>query len=672
MRRRYGWMIVLAALSLTAPSLLAEVFRVPTDTPDRAYVELPAVWAFTAAADASAADPSLDDSRWASAPTAIERGAIPEGWDGDGWFRLRFDVPADGLYALRIRQRGASEVWLNGTRVATFGRLGEEPFEPQATGRVVISANGGRTHVLAIRYASPDVARFHAVGLSGGFHAEIGHATAALRHDLTRVRQQSGYLWFFTGIFLAFAALHLLLFAFTPAIRENLWFAFLCLSVAILAFFLFHREQMVNPRVDLVAERAMNVAGLVMGFCLLRFVYGIFLSRIPRQLTIYAFLALPVAIWSLPDAGAAMPFVFLLMLAAMLESARVVVVALLGRLSGALMVGAGVLMVTIGFGIGLLANLQVIEHNSATATLIPLGSVVLLLMMMSSYLSRQFALTNAQLREKLAEVELLSRQQIESERRMQQEQVERRLLEASYEQKVRELEEARELQLSMLPSRLPELTGVELAAHMETATEVGGDYYDFEVEKDGTLTIAVGDATGHGMRAGTMVTATKAIFGILSPGPDLPEVMARSTATIKRMNFRRLSMALTIAHYREGVLRLSSAAMPPVLIWRADDGSVEEIQLAGLPLGASARFPYAQATVPLRTGDAVLFMTDGFPERLSAEEELFGYERATESFQRAAAGTAAGIIDRLRLDVERWAGGRPTDDDVTFVVLKMK
>ena len=76
----------------------------------------------------------------------------------------------------------------------------------------------------------------------------------------------------------------------------------------------------------------------------------------------------------------------------------------------------------------------------------------------------------------------------------------RRAEEARREQ---ELEQARRLQLSMLPVAVPNLPGVEVGWMMETATEVGGDYYDYSLV-DGTVTIVLGDATGHGMQAGVM------------------------------------------------------------------------------------------------------------------------------------------------------------------------
>ena len=99
---------------------------------------------------------------------------------------------------------------------------------------------------------------------------------------------------------------------------------------------------------------------------------------------------------------------------------------------------------------------------------------------------------------------------VELDRRREKEN--KKLLQLENERKTKELEEARQLQLSMLPKELPKLPNLDIAVYMKTATEVGGDYYDFIVGLDGTLIVAIGDATGHGMKAGTIVSMVKALF----------------------------------------------------------------------------------------------------------------------------------------------------------------
>jgi GAF domain-containing protein len=138
----------------------------------------------------------------------------------------------------------------------------------------------------------------------------------------------------------------------------------------------------------------------------------------------------------------------------------------------------------------------------------------------------------------------------------------RQELEAENEIRAKELEEARQLQLSMLPQALPQLPLLEIAACMEPAAEVGGDYYDFHLSDDGVLTVAVGDATGHGLKAGTLVTATKSLFNHLAQESEIPAIFQQSSRALKRMNLRSLFMAMTIAKVNSYQMTLGSAGMP--------------------------------------------------------------------------------------------------------------
>ncbi|MCP4659934.1 MAG: SpoIIE family protein phosphatase [bacterium] len=247
-----------------------------------------------------------------------------------------------------------------------------------------------------------------------------------------------------------------------------------------------------------------------------------------------------------------------------------------------------------------------------------------------------------------------------------------RVLQVEVARQTRELEEARQLQLSMLPAEVPQHPTLAIAAEMSTAAEVGGDYYDFDLADDGTLTVAIGDATGHGSRAGTMVTAAKSLFNFLAREPDVVEALRRSTDAIKRMNLRKLHMALLLAKFKDGRLTLANAGMPPVLIHRAASARVDEIDLAGVPLGSFLSFPYEQETVELEPGDTVIMMSDGFPEMLDPQGEMFGYERLEPLLREVAERSPDEIIRHFFHTAAEWSAGRPQDDDMTFVVMKVK
>lgn len=262
-----------------------------------------------------------------------------------------------------------------------------------------------------------------------------------------------------------------------------------------------------------------------------------------------------------------------------------------------------------------------------------------------------------------------SRLLAESRRRRDQE-VEQQLLRSEFDRKSRELEEARRFQLSLLPRELPRHPGFEVAVDMRTATEVGGDYYDFHLAPDGGLTIAIGDATGHGARAGTMVTAVKSLFSAYAAGQGLAEFLAQAAAAVKRMDLGRMAMALTVARLEGRRLRLASAGMPPPLLHRAKGGGVEEIVVEGMPLGG-LQFAYREIELEVAAGDTLLLMSDGFPELVGTSGDPLGYSRAAELYAETAAAPPDQIIARLERAVEEWSGKAGLSDDVTFVVLRV-
>ncbi|MFN0107395.1 MAG: SpoIIE family protein phosphatase [Blastocatellia bacterium] len=256
--------------------------------------------------------------------------------------------------------------------------------------------------------------------------------------------------------------------------------------------------------------------------------------------------------------------------------------------------------------------------------------------------------------------------------RMIEEARRREEIEAESLQRAKELEEARQLQISMLPKTIPSLPNLEIAAFMKTATEVGGDYYDFHLSDDGTLTVAVGDATGHGLKAGTMVTAMKSLFHCLVLEPELVPMLSQSSRVLKAMNLRSLFMGLTMAKLRGRELKLSCAGMPPVFIYRQLTGLVEEVSIQAMPLGSVTTYVYRERVLQIETGDIVVMMSDGLPERFNGEGEMFDYDRVRESLIEAARKSPQEIVEHLATAGDVWANGLPQDDDVTLVVLKLK
>lgn len=260
----------------------------------------------------------------------------------------------------------------------------------------------------------------------------------------------------------------------------------------------------------------------------------------------------------------------------------------------------------------------------------------------------------------------------ELEATLQQLQVIQAKLEAENSRKARELEEARHLQLALLPKTIPKLPHLEIGVFMQTATEVGGDYYDFHVADDGTLTIAIGDATGHGLQAGTLVASTKSLFKALVDEPQPVQILKKMSRALKAMGFRKMFMAMTVAKFDGHRLIVAAAGMPITLVHRAATCNTEQVVLKAMPLGSFTNFKYQQRTVQLRSGDAVLFTSDGLHEAFNDCEEMLGENRAAQLFGEVACRQPQAIVRHLAKAAKTWANGRPLHDDMTILVVKMK
>ena len=244
--------------------------------------------------------------------------------------------------------------------------------------------------------------------------------------------------------------------------------------------------------------------------------------------------------------------------------------------------------------------------------------------------------------------------------------------EAENQRKTKELEDARRLQLSMLPKEVPHLPQYDIAVVMKTATEVGGDYYDFSLAQDGTLNVAIGDATGHGMQAGTIVTLMKGLFVSDASRFDIQTFFHHCSKAIKDIRLGRLFMAFTLVRLKGNSVYLSSAGMPPVYLYRERDGTVEEILLKGMPLGAMKNFPYSLHEMKLERGDTLLLLSDGLAEQKNARDEMFDYARIQSAFAEVGSRMPDDIIAHLVKAGESWMHGAIQDDDITLLVVKMK
>jgi hypothetical protein len=247
-----------------------------------------------------------------------------------------------------------------------------------------------------------------------------------------------------------------------------------------------------------------------------------------------------------------------------------------------------------------------------------------------------------------------------------------RLLEAEYKRKSKELEDARQLQLSMIPRDVPDHPLYDIAFIMRPASEIGGDFYDMIHSEDGTITFAVGDATGHGAKAGAMVTAMKILFSSYAEKMDIVDFMKKADQVLRKLNLPKLYMSFTIGRIKNDLLEITGVGMPAVTMFNSIGCKTCKLALKGFPLGIHSEFPYQKHSTFLQENDVLLLMTDGLPELFNKELETIGYEKVEREFYRSAELSAQEIIQKLNELSENWTGDYPQQDDITLLVIKRK
>jgi hypothetical protein len=236
-----------------------------------------------------------------------------------------------------------------------------------------------------------------------------------------------------------------------------------------------------------------------------------------------------------------------------------------------------------------------------------------------------------------------------------------------------QMRQAKAIQQSLLPARLPEVPGFDLAAVSIPADEVGGDVYDLQWVEEGVLGIMLADASGHGLPAA--LQARDVVIGLRMGQAENHKI----TATVSQLNnvIHRSGLASRFISLFYGELEesgnfayVNGGHCPPLLLTPA--GEVFELKTCGPVLGPVADAVYRRGYLTMRPGEVLLMFTDGITERLQAgsESEEFGREGliavVRDAMDRDAQGIAETIVDTVR----RFGGAKPFGDDVSVVVLK--
>lgn len=252
----------------------------------------------------------------------------------------------------------------------------------------------------------------------------------------------------------------------------------------------------------------------------------------------------------------------------------------------------------------------------------------------------------------------------------------RRKQEEERERLTAELEIARRIQTSILPTDL-HVPGLELAARMETFTEVGGDYYDV-IPVEGGAWLGIGDVAGHGLTAGLSMLMLQSAVGAAArsrPHAQPSEIIAHVNRLMVDNVRARLGRddytTFSLLRYHEGGTMLAAGAHEDLVVYRRATGRIELYAPEGTWLGLSAT-PPAKEDLPIElcAGDILLLLTDGATEARDAQGRLLGIERVCEMLRERARDPVETICTALWDGVQAWTHERT--DDVTLLVARQR
>ncbi len=239
----------------------------------------------------------------------------------------------------------------------------------------------------------------------------------------------------------------------------------------------------------------------------------------------------------------------------------------------------------------------------------------------------------------------------------------------------REMEIAKNIQLSLLPKKIPDIPGINLAGICVPAKDVGGDYYDFLHHADGRLDLLIADVSGHNIGAALIMAETRTFIQSRSEHLGTPENILKALNTFFYDDLTQAELFVTMFYLQfqpdTHQATFASAGHSPPLLWKGARNSLLRLDAEGLIIGVFKDFPYQQSEVMLEPGDCLLLYTDGVIEAENAEGEFFGEDRLGELLSTSSELAPQALIDHIFEQVRLFAGQHSFQDDVSLVVMKI-
>ena len=239
----------------------------------------------------------------------------------------------------------------------------------------------------------------------------------------------------------------------------------------------------------------------------------------------------------------------------------------------------------------------------------------------------------------------------------------------------KELEYAKQIQLSALPTNFPENEDFEIYAQMIAAKEVGGDFYDFYKLNDTTVAFLAADVSGKGIPAAMfMMTAKTIIKDLAESGMAVNDIFTKANEKLCENNESGMFVTawMGILDLASGKMQFANAGHNPPLLKRAN-GDFEYLRMrAGFVLAGMEGVRYRASELTIYPGDRLFLYTDGVPEATNAESKLYGEDRLLAFMNQNSLAVATEFLPALKANIDEFVGEAPQFDDITMLMFDYK
>lgn len=247
-----------------------------------------------------------------------------------------------------------------------------------------------------------------------------------------------------------------------------------------------------------------------------------------------------------------------------------------------------------------------------------------------------------------------------------------------YKERVaKELELAAAIQKDLLPKNIPQVAGLDIAAGLIPAEEIGGDCYDFIQTDSENLLMYLGDVTGHGVPSGIVVSIANALIYNYAGSSDMKSILINVNRILKQKTSSNMFITLVMLNWNRLLQKLTyvSAGHEQMIHYHAKEKKITLVPSNGIALGITLDIQkhLQEESLNLEPGDSLIIYSDGIPESWRNQHEIYGHSRLKRAVNEYSdLPSAMAIRNALLADVKEFSNGYKQMDDITLIVLKRK